>query len=110
LKSTDSASETGAFPSTQERAESLEKIHLNLRQIVNFGIAAIVIDLIYFGCGIIPSMEFSGQLFEPWSWSVAYFIAPPDAKMTIREIILITLTVAAICIYGWANSLIEENV
>lgn len=88
----------------------MEKIHLNLRQIVNFGIAAIVIDLIYFGLGIIPSMDFDGELFRLSTWSVSYYIAPPDAKMTIREIALITLTVVAICVYGWAKSLIEENV
>jgi hypothetical protein len=88
----------------------LEKIQLNLRQILNFGIAAIVIDLIYFGLGIIPSMDLAGNLFEPWTWSVSYFIAPPDAKMTIREILLIILTMTAICIYGWMKSLIEENV
>ena len=88
----------------------MENIHLNLRQIINFGIAAIVIDLIYFGLGVIPSMDFTGQLFEPWSWSVSYFISPPDAKMTIREVVLIFLTVTAICVYGWAKSLIEENV
>lgn len=88
----------------------MEKIHVNLRQIVNFGIAVAVIDLVYFGLGIIPSMDFSGELFRPATWNVAYYIAPPDAKMTLREISLITLTVAAICIYGWAKSLIEENV
>ena len=88
----------------------MKNIHLDLRQIVNFGIAAIVIDLIYFGCGIIPSMDFSGELFRPSTWSVAYFISPPDAKMTVREIALIALTVSAICIYGWEKSLIEENV
>jgi hypothetical protein len=88
----------------------MDKIHLNLRQIVNFGIAVIVIDLIYFGCGIIPSMDFSGELFRPATWSVSYFISPPDAKMTIREIALIILTGVALCVYGWAKSLIEENV
>jgi hypothetical protein len=88
----------------------MEKIHLNLSQIMNFGIAAIVIDLIYFGCGIIPSMDLSGELFRPATWDVAYFIAPPDAKMTVREIALITLTVFALCVYGWAKSLIDENV
>ena len=88
----------------------MENIHLNLRQIVNFGIAAIVIDLIYFGVGIIPSMSFGGELFRPATWSVAYFISPPDIKMTVREIALIALTVFAICVYGWGKSLVEENV
>lgn len=88
----------------------MKKIHVNLSQIVNFGIAAIVIDLVYFGVGIIPSMSFGGELFVPSSWSVSYLISPPDAKMTLREIILIVLTVVSICIFGWTKSLIEENV
>jgi hypothetical protein len=90
--------------------ESLEKIHINLKQVVKFGIAAIVLDLIYFGVGMVPSMDFSGELFRPSTWDVAYFIAPPDAKMTIREVLLIVLTLFALCVYGWAKSLIEENV
>jgi hypothetical protein len=90
--------------------ESLEKIHINLKQVVKFGIAAIVLDLIYFALGTAPSMDFSGEIFRPSTWDLAYFIAPPDAKMMIREVLLIMLTVFAICVYGWANSLIEENV
>jgi hypothetical protein len=88
----------------------LDKIHVNLKQVASFGIAAIAIDLIYFGVGIVPSMDFSGELFRPSTWDVAYFIAPPDAKMTIREVLLIVLTLFALCVYGWAKSLIEENV
>ena len=88
----------------------MDKIFVDLKSIVNLGVAAAVIDLIYFGMGIVPSMEFGGELWHPSSWTVGYFIAPPDAKMALREITLLALTIVAIGIYGWKCALIEDNV
>lgn len=84
----------------------MERITVNLKTVVGFCFAAIVIDLIYLALGVV---HFGGELWVPESWSLDYFITPPDVKMTTREILFLSLLGAAICIYGWAMSLIDPD-
>jgi hypothetical protein len=88
----------------------MDKIHVSIRHVVNFGIAVIIIDLIYFLAGVVPTMSFSGLFLVPSSWDVSYLIEPPDAKELFRDIGLTVCLVSAISIFGWAKSLIDENV
>jgi hypothetical protein len=88
----------------------MDKTHVSIRHLVNFGIAAIVIDLIYFLVGVVPTLSFSGLPLAPSTWDVAYLVEPPDAKELFRDVGLIVCFVSAISIFGWAKSLIDENV
>jgi hypothetical protein len=88
----------------------MDKIYVNLRQVVNFCLAVIIIDLIYFLAGVIPTMDFSGLILSPSTWDFAYLIYPPDIRELFRDIKLIVCFAVAICIFGWAKSLIEKNV
>lgn len=90
----------------------MKRIHVSLKTLVNFAVAFIVLDLLFFGIGMIPDMRlsFGEGFFTPTSWSFDYYISDRDSSLVGRDIAIIALVFTAICIYGWAMSLIEENV
>ena len=88
----------------------MDKIHLSLRTIMNVGIWVILLDAVFFAVGVLPTVRLGGFFMVPSSWTMDYFIAPPDAKMLMREVSLIVLVMVSLCIIGWAKSLIEKNV
>ena len=84
---------------------------VTVRSVVNFAIAALVLDWGYFALGILPTLDLEWTWGMYWydgpaEWSFEFMVSPQGFKDTLRESILVCLFPASAIITAYARSIV----
>ena len=85
---------------------------VTIRSVVNFAIAALILDWAFFLLGVASTTELAWTWGIHWysgpvEWSFDYMVSPQGFKDTLRESGLIILFPAAVSITAYARTIVR---